>query len=179
MNSYVAMLRGINVSGRNKVKMDDLRELVTSLGFSDVRTYIQSGNIIFANDTDSPSEITGQIEGEISRRFGLDVAVVLRTRDDLAEIVENNPFLTQGADPAHLHVTFLAEAPDRALIDRLDIRNVAGDEYRLRDREIYLYCPQGYGQTKLTNAFWERRLHLPTTTRNWNTITTLLKLAGG
>lgn len=178
VTTYIAMLRGINVSGQNKLKMDDLRILVASLGHSDVRTYIQSGNVIFANPVDESSDLARSIEQRIADDFGLTVIVLLRTRDELANIIENNPFPVNGPDPARLHVTFLNDVPGQDILDNLTVPNASPDEYRVRGREVYLYCPYGYGQTKLNNAFWERRLRVAATTRNWNTVNKLLTLAG-
>lgn len=178
MTTYIAMLRGINVSGQNKIAMGDLRSLVASLGYRDVRTYIQSGNVILTSPATDPPAVAGAIEHRITDELGLTVSVLLRTRDELSDIIANNPFLPQGAAPTHLHVTFLADVPDQDLLDHLEVPNASPDGYRILGREIYLHCPQGYGRTKLTNAFWERRLRMPATTRNWNTATRLLTLAG-
>ncbi len=178
MTAYIAMLRGINVSGQNKLKMDDLRTLMAGLGHTNISTYIQSGNIIFTSPMDAPSDLAREIEQRIAAEFGLTVTVLLRTPDELADIIENNPFSRLAPDPTHLHVTFLADVPDQDLLDHLNVPNVSPDEYRVRGREVYLYCPHGYGRTKLTNAFWERRLRVDATTRNWNTVTRLLALAG-
>lgn len=177
-NTHIAMLRGINVSGQNKIKMDDLRALMVRLGLTDVSTYIQSGNVIFTSPVNSSSDLAGDIEQRIAADLGLRVTVLLRAQDELANIIETNPFLPQGSDPAHLHVTFLTNPADRALLDRLDVPNTAPDEYRVRGHEIFLHCPRGYGRTKLNNAFWERRLRVAATTRNWNTVSKLLTLAG-
>ena len=179
MNTYIAMLRGINVSGHKKIKMQDLQALFVALGHADVSTYIQSGNIIFKSPADSPSQLAGAIEERIAQDLGLAVTVLLRTKDELAQVIDGNPFVRQGIDPARLHVTFLAAAPDPALVHRVDVHNAEPDEFRVLGREIYLHCPQGYGRTKLNNAFWERRLGVAATTRNWNTVTRLFQLASG
>lgn len=179
MTTYIAMLRGINVSGQNKIKMDDLRTLMAGLGHTNINTYIQSGNVIFASPNDECSDLASEIERCIAADFGLTVTVLLRTQDELAGIIENNPFPRLDMDPAHLHVTFLADVPDQALLDHINVPSASPDEYRIQGREVYLYCPHGYGRTKLTNAFWERRLRVAATTRNWNTVTKLLALAGG
>ena len=173
------MLRGINVGGQNKVNMADLQALFVALGHSDVTTYIQSGNIIFTSPANSPSDLARGIEEQIARDLGLTVTVLLRTKDELAQVIEGNPFIRQGTDRAKLHVTFLADAPDPALVRHVDVHHAEPDEFRVLSREIYLHCPQGYGRTKLNNAFWERRLGVVATTRNWNTVTRLFQLAGG
>jgi uncharacterized protein (DUF1697 family) len=173
------MLRGINVSGHKKIKMEDLQALFVALGHSDVSTYIQSGNIIFTSPADSPSHLARAIEERIAQDLGFAVTVLLRTKDELAQVIASNPFLRQGTDPAKLHVTFLADAPDPELVRRADEYNAEPDEFRVLGREIYLHCPQGYGRTKVNNAFWERRLGVVATTRNWNTVTRLFQLASG
>ncbi len=173
------MLRGINVSGQNKIKMQDLQSSFLSLGHSDVTTYIQSGNVVFASPTTSAAALARGIEDGIRRDFGLVIAVLLRNKDELAQVIDANPFIEQGADTAKLHVTFLKDVPDPALLHQVDVHYGAPDEFRAVGREIYLHCPQGYGNTKLHNAYWERRLRTPATTRNWNTVNKLLQLAGG
>lgn len=173
------MLRGINLGSHNRIRMEDLQALFVALGHSDVTTYIQSGNIIFKSSAGRPSQLAGVIEARITQDLGLTVTVLLRTKDELAQVIASNPFSRQGIDPAKLHVTFLADAPDSALVRRVDVHTAEPDEFRVLGREIYLHCPQGYGRTKLNNAFWERRLGVAATTRNWNTVTRLFQLAGG
>lgn len=177
--TYVALLRGINVSGQKKITMPDLQKLVGALGHADVSTYIQSGNVIFRSSATNPAGVAIGIEEAIERDLGFTVTVVLRTRDELGHVIETNPFLRPGIDLAHLHVTFLTNLPTSAVLSSLNVQTVGPDEFRALGREIYLHCPQGYGRTKLNNAFWERRLHIAATTRNWNTVTRLFQLAGG
>jgi uncharacterized protein (DUF1697 family) len=172
------MLRGINV-GHKQIKMGDLQELFLALGHSEVTTYIQSGNVIFDSPVDRPSDVADGIERRITQDLGLPVKVLLRSGDQLAKILEENPFLRGGADPTKLHVTFLAAAPDPAVRHSLEVKNAEPDEFRLLNQEVYLHCPQGYGRTKLNNTFWERRLGVVATTRNWNTVSKLLQLANG
>jgi uncharacterized protein (DUF1697 family) len=178
VTTYVALLRGINVGGRTKVGMDDLRRVFVDLGHADVKTYLQSGNVLFESPDQTPSHLAGDIERRIARDLGVTVTVLVRTRDDLAQVVANNPFLGREADFAKLHVTFLAEAPDRARAARLETPSGGPDEFSLAGREIYLLCPNGYGKTKLNNTYIERRLGVAATTRNWNTVTKLCDLAG-
>jgi uncharacterized protein (DUF1697 family) len=173
------MLRGINLGGHNRIKMEELQALFVALGHSDVTTYIQSGNIIFKSPGSDPSQLAGAIEERIAQDLGLAVTVLLRTKDELAQVIASNPFIRQRTDPARLHVTFLADAPDPHLVSRVDGHNAEPDEFQIIGREIYLHCPHGYGRTKLNNAFWERRLGVAATTRNWHTVTKLFQLAGG
>ena len=117
------------------------------------------------------------IEKQIARDFGLEIPVVLRTKAELAKVIAGNPFA--GADLAKVHVTFLAQKPDAGLVRTLDGHTSEPDEFRVLGREIFVYCPAGYGTTKLNNAFFERRLKTAATARNWNTVTKLFELAGG
>ena len=177
MTTYVAMIRGINLGGRKRVAMGDLEALFTALGHADVTTYIQSGNVVFDSPATDGSELAAAIEERIARDLGHQVTAVIRTRDEMAEVVAGNPFTARGADPAALHVTFLAAEPDREAVGRLEVPDRGDDEFEVAGREVYLYCPQGYGRTKLDNAFWERRLKVPATTRNWRTVDKLVELA--
>ncbi|MBA2447231.1 MAG: DUF1697 domain-containing protein [Chloroflexi bacterium] len=177
MTTYVALLRGINVGGRTRVGMDDLRRLFLGLGHADAKSYLQSGNVIFRGPVEESSRLAGGIERRITRDLGVTVTVLLRTKDDLAHVVANNPFLSRETDFTKLHVTFLADAPDHQRVARLDTPSGEPDELSLVGREVYLHCPNGYGRTKLNNAYIERRLGVAATTRNWKTVTTLCALA--
>jgi uncharacterized protein (DUF1697 family) len=171
--TYVALLRGINLGARNKIAMADLREFFEALGHEDVTTYVQSGNVVFRSPVRSASTLRHAIEKRIARDLGLDVSVLLRTGAGLAKVVAGAPF-----DPATLHVTFLAETPDPERVRALDPARSPPDELRVVGREVYLSCPNGYGRTKLTNAYFEKQLGVAATTRNWRTVTKLAELAG-
>ncbi len=174
--TYVALLRGINLGARNKLAMADLRTLVEGLGADDVSTYVQSGNVVFKAAAKA-DELAREIEERIRRDHGLQVPVLLRTKAQLAKLVTNNPFVKGRKDPAMLHVTFLADTPDRARVRKLDAQDAPPDEFHVVGREVYLHCPNGYGRSKLTNAFFEKQLAVVATTRNWRTVTTLAELA--
>jgi uncharacterized protein (DUF1697 family) len=171
------MLRGINVGGRNKVAMADLRALFVELGHDPVVTYVQSGNVVFGTPSRRPAELAQAIEDAIAGELGLEVTVLLRSRAELVKVASGNPFLAAGADPTKLHVTFLGAAPDRARAGAVEAPPGSPDDFRVAGREVYLHCPAGYGRTKLDNTFWERRLGVRATTRNWTTVTKLLELA--
>jgi uncharacterized protein (DUF1697 family) len=173
--TYVGLLRGINLGARNRVAMADLRALVEDLGGEDVQTYVQSGNVVFGSDL-APANLEQALAERISRALGLDIAVLVRTGAQVASLVAGNPFLASGAEPAALHVTFLASAPDRDLGKRLGERDFAPDELRVARSEVYLHCPKGYGRSKLSNAYIEKQLAVPATTRNWRTVTALAEL---
>ncbi len=172
--TYAALLRGINLGARNKVSMADLKELFAALDADDVETYLRSGNVVFK--TAASPRLANDIEKRISRDLGLDIAVLLRTRTELQKIVADNPFAGKGSDLEKVHVTFLAEAPKRALATKIDADRFAPDEFRVVRREVYLRCPNGYGTSKLSNAFFEKRLGVVATTRNWKTVTKLAEL---
>lgn len=173
MPRYVVLLRGINVGGRNKVPMTELRALVESLGHTDVSTFIQSGNMVF---TTRRSVTPRSLETAIGRRFGIDITVVLRTLHELNGIVEANPFAS--VDPSKLHVGFMAQKPSAAVVATLDADAFRPEEFAIQGSELYLHLPNGMGRTKLP-AFLDRRLRIPTTIRTWNTVTRLLPLASG
>jgi uncharacterized protein (DUF1697 family) len=177
LHPSVALLRGINLGGRNKIGMADLRELFAALGCEDVSTYVQSGNVVFRSSVASASKLTRAIEERIGSDLGLDVTVLLRTKAQLAEVAGGNPFDERTVDPATLHVTFLAEKPDPARVRALDPARGRPDEFRVVGREVYLHCPNGYGRTKLDNAYFEKQLAVAATTRNWRTVTKLAELA--
>lgn len=173
---HVALLRGINVGGKNKLPMKELARMFTDLGCEGVRTYIQSGNVVFrAGDAlarRTPQVISKQIEGQL----GLRVPVVTRTAAELAKVAAGNPFLDAGADVSKLHVAFLADKPAASKIALLDPSRSPPDELVVRGREVYLHLPNGVARSKLTNAYFDSRLGTTSTMRNWKTVLTLLEL---
>jgi uncharacterized protein (DUF1697 family) len=177
VQTYVALLRGINLGSRNKIAMPELRTLFEALGAEDVSTYVQSGNVVFKSPR-AAAAIGRAIEEEIGGRLGLDVRVLLRTKAQLAKIAAGNPFAERQKEPTKLHVTFLVEAPDRARVRELHELDFEPDEFRVVGREVYLHCPKGYGRSKLSNAYFERQLAVVGTTRNWRTVTKLAELVG-
>jgi uncharacterized protein (DUF1697 family) len=179
VTSYVALLRAVNVSGQNKLAMADLRRHLTSVGYRDVTTYVQSGNVVFQLASQPEAGLVRDLEREIHRASRLDVAVLVRTKAQLREIATKNPFLRRGTQPTTLYVTFLARRPSAAAVTALAARPGGPDQAVVRGREVYLWCPGGYGRTKLNNAFLEKQLDVRGTTRNWKTVTTLLELVGG
>ncbi|MGA2585380.1 MAG: DUF1697 domain-containing protein [Tepidisphaeraceae bacterium] len=178
MSTYIAMLRGINVSGHKTIKMEQLRACFAGLGFSDVKTYVQSGNVIFSAAKNSEAQLKKMIEQRISRDFGHSVPIFLRTSKKMAEVIQRNPFLNDRAiDPSKLHVTFLSDAPPKAALDHLKPLAAQSEKIQIIGREIYLYCPDGYGSTKLSNTAIEKKLSVGATTRNWKTVNTLMEMA--
>jgi uncharacterized protein (DUF1697 family) len=178
MNTYIAILRGINVSGKNIIKMDALKDLFINSGYINVRTYIQSGNIVFRTDISQNYEIEESIKFSIAQQFGFDVPVIMLKANELKRIINDNPFLKDlDKETQYMHVTFLSDIPDPGKIDRLREGEYGSDKFVYSERNIYLYCPMGYGKTKLTNTVLENRLKVTATTRNWKTCTELLKIA--
>jgi uncharacterized protein (DUF1697 family) len=176
---YVALLRGVNVGGGTRIGMADLRRLFAELGHTDVTTYLQSGNVAFTGAGDEPTHLAGEIERRIAADLGLDVHVLLRTGADLDAVVAGNPFLDRETDLTKLLVTFLAAPPTPDLAGQVAAPAGETAEFRLAGQEVYLHCPDGYGRTKLNNAFFERRLAVAATTRNWKTVTALHGLLTG
>jgi uncharacterized protein (DUF1697 family) len=178
MPNWVALLRGINVSGQKPVPMERLRGSFAAMGFHNVRTYVQSGNVVFETAADIRDALTRKIEERIRRDFGFSVVVILRTAKELEKIVKTNPFLSEEAiDQATFHVTFLAAPPNKTALKNLETLPTSLDRFCLIGREIYLYCPDGYGKTKLSNSAFEKRLSVGATTRKWKTTTVLCEMA--
>jgi uncharacterized protein (DUF1697 family) len=177
MSVFISLLRGINVSGQNPIRMADLSNLYRSLGYEDVVTYLQSGNVVFNAGRLDGEKIAARIEAQIRQTFSYSVAVFVRDVDYIREIVANNPFIAKGVDISKLYTTFLYRTPTAAMLNNLDPPSGATDEFSLGKDAIYLYCPNGYGRTKLSNTFFEKKLDVPATTRNWNTVRALLNIA--
>jgi uncharacterized protein (DUF1697 family) len=175
--TFVALLRGVNVGGRNEVPMADLRSALSALGLGDVVTYIQSGNVVFRAPAPDPASLAVAIESCVEETFGLLARAVLRTRDELLTVVAANPFLERGADPSTFHVLFLDRTPAPSAVAELDPGRSPPDEYEVRGREIYLHLPNGMGRTKLSGDYFERRLGVAATARNWKTVLKLVELA--
>jgi uncharacterized protein (DUF1697 family) len=178
MHTYISMLRGINVSGQKKIRMEDLRALYESLGLSAVQSYIQSGNVIFDSRKSDQRGLARSIADAIREDYGFDVPVVMRTAGEIQKVINNNPFTKNGnKDSGKLHVTFLSDIPTVSAVNKLEPPIAGSEELSVIGREIYLYCPDGYGRTKLTNAFFEKKLSMAATTRNWKTVNTLAEMA--
>ena len=165
---YVALLRGINVGGKNLVPMKDLAAMF--VGCSEVSTYIQSGNVIFS--TKNPDKIPLLIAGSIKKKFKFEVPVIVRSHDELKKIEKANPF----EDVDHVMVMFLADSPAAAAIKSLDPNRSPTDKFAVKGREIFLHCPNGYGNSKLTNAWFDSKLSTVSTGRNWRTLQKLIEL---
>lgn len=174
---YVAMLRGINVGGRNKLPMKELAAIFQDAGCGRVRTYIQSGNVVFDAPEALLRRIPERIPASIMARYGYRTPLILRTASEFEGAVNANPFLRAGVSPKFLHAAFLAALPAAARVETLDPSRSAPDEFVVSGREIYLHCPNGLARTKLTNSWFDSKLETVSTIRNWNTVLQLLKLA--
>jgi uncharacterized protein (DUF1697 family) len=176
MTTYIALLRGVNVGG-NMLKMERLREIWADCGFQNVRTYIQSGNVIF-NAKGTPKEWLSKVEKKLAGETRLPVSVVVRSATELGKVISANPFLKQkGVDLTKLHLTFLLTAPSKSTLQELGQIESGADQFHCHRQDVYLYCPGGYGNTKLSNVRLEKVLGVKATTRNWNTVNTLYKMA--
>lgn len=176
MTHYIALLRGINVSGQKLIKMAELKRTFEAMGFGQVQTYIQSGNVLFAA-AEEPGPLRRRIEQAIQAAFGFAVPTVLRTTAEFERIMAFCPFPADAlAEGESLYVAILAEAPSREGIDRLAATISETDEYRIAGQEVYLLFRQGAGKTLFTNNLLEKKLGVAATTRNWQTITTLARM---
>jgi uncharacterized protein (DUF1697 family) len=179
MKRYVSMLRGINVSGQKKVKMADLKSLYESLGLTNVKTYIQSGNVIFESAISDVGELQRNIEQKIEKTFGFSVSVIIRTNKEFKRIIDHNPYIGYDSpeDESKYLVTFLSRTPSGSTAETIQQFVKEPEAMFLRGKEIYLHCPNGYGRSKLSNIFFERKLSVTATTRNWKTVKKLYELS--
>jgi uncharacterized protein (DUF1697 family) len=176
---YVALLRGINLGGKNKLPMKDLIAIFCAAGCDDVQTYIQSGNVVFSAPVEIERGLCADISAQVLKRFGFSVPVVLRSTGELEDTFRNNPFLKLGAPEETLHVMFLADLPEPRSVAGLDPARSPGDAFVVRGREIYLRLPSGVANSKLTNAYFDSKLATTSTSRNWRTVTTLFEMCNG
>ena len=178
MTTYISILRGINVSGHRLIKMEALRKSYESIGCKNVQSYLQSGNVVFAYHAIEPIHLEKQISILINKDFGFEVPTIVMSVDKLKKIIVNNPFTRDASkDIALLHVTFLSSKPDCVDLKNIEDKKQEGEEIFISDDVVYLFCPKGYGNTKLSNNFLEAKLKVGATTRNWKTTNELLKLA--
>ena len=172
---YVALLRGVNVGGRNKLPMAGLRDVCTAAGCAAVQTYIQSGNVVFQAAQDLAERVPEIVSIAIRRRFGFETAVVVRSKEELRQVVASNPFDTSG-DPRFLHVAFLENSPGAEAVARLDPERSPPDVFEVRGGNVYLHYPNGVARSKLTNEYLAAQLQTVSTTRNWRTVLALLEM---
>lgn len=178
MQTYIALLRGINVSGQKKIKMADLKLSLEALAFSDVVTYIQSGNIVFKADEKSISKLENSIHEKILKDFGFEVPVLVKTPKELTHAMNNNPFKKDKLkDEKLFYVVFLKDKPQAENIAKLETYDYSPEEYILDDKIIYYYAANGAGNAKMNNNFFENKLKVRATSRNWRTTHKLVELS--
>ncbi len=178
MQTYISMLRGINVSGHKIIKMEALRKMYKELGYKNVSSYVQSGNIVFGAEATTCRAVAERILLEIKKEFGFEVPVFVLSAKQLKDAIANNPFLKDPTkDESFFHVTFLAQKPKPFDQEFIESKMQVGEEIAFATDAIYLYCPNGYGKTKLHNTFLESKLKVGATTRNWKTTKKLLEMA--
>jgi uncharacterized protein (DUF1697 family) len=176
MTRHILLLRGINLGPNRRVAMPRLREVLTEAGFEDVRTYVQSGNIVLSSD-EPPDKVAAKCERVIAEEFGFDVPVVVRTRAELARVVKRNPLGKVATEPKRYQVSFLDRKPDAKLVKELKALAADKEEFVANGREFYAWHPAGVARSKLWNKLAGKGLGVTATARNWTTVETLLEMA--
>lgn len=177
MERVIALLRGINVGGRNRVPMQELRTVFSTLGHEAVRTYAQSGNVVFQPAGQDLDPLIDELEQAIHTAFGFEGKVILRTTRELVDVAAGHPLAGPRTEPAKLHVVFLGSVPEDAAMAHLDPERSPPDRFEVRDRHVYVLYPNGAGRSKLAADYFERTLGVPATARNWNTVQRLVDMA--
>ncbi|HEX2967900.1 MAG TPA: DUF1697 domain-containing protein [Bacteroidales bacterium] len=178
MATFIAMLRGVNMTGHNSIKMTDLAGLFRKIGYHDAETYIQSGNIVFSCKNGNSEEISSGIRKAILTEFNHDIAVITRTPEEMKKIISLNPFLEEPAfDPSKMAVLFLELGPSDEQKLKVAGIDYPPDKFHINESEIYVYCPNGFGRTKLYTNFFENKMKVIGTSRNWTTVNKLLEMA--
>ena len=178
MQTYICLLRGINVSGQKKIKMAALKASFEALGFLDVVTYIQSGNIVFKYDASDKKKIQDQIYQMLLSEYGFEVTVIIRTPEELQYVIANNPFEKDNTkDPKKFYVVFLQEKPSKENIEILATYDYSPEAYVLDDKLIFYYAANGAGNAKMSNNFFENKLKVRASSRNWRTVNKLVELS--
>jgi uncharacterized protein (DUF1697 family) len=177
MPTYIALLRGINLGGHKKIKMEQLRASLEEMGLKRVNTYIQSGNIVFQTGKAAPATLCKKIEAIIMNDFGHSVSVIVRTAEELEAAITNNPLLQEpDIDPEKLHVMFLSEVPASSALEKLQSVTAAPDRFRAVGKELHFYLPNGVAESVLMKKPVDRILTVVTTTRNWRTVNALRQM---
>ncbi len=178
MPTYAVLLRGVNLAGQRQLAMADLRRLLESAGYTEVSTHLRSGNAIVTSDDKDPRRVAATIHEALAAQLSLRSAVIVRTGQELADVIAANPFPEHESEPAKLHVAFLSAQPSKAAFEALDRAKFAPDELRLGDRVVYLWFPNGAGRSKLTMPALAR-MKVEATARNWNTVLALAAKTAG
>ena len=177
MPVYLSLLRGINVGGQKKIKMDQLKTLYRSLRCEAVETYIQSGNVVFYSKEKNIALLKDKIENQIEKVFNFNVETFIRTPEDFKRVIKNIPFAEEALrDETKLYVTFLSETLDKSSLHKLEDYDNKRNQFIVSGKEIYLYFPDGYGRSKINNNYFERKLKIHATTRNWKSVNRLYEM---
>lgn len=176
MKKFVALLRGINVSGQKQIKMSELKSMFEEIGFQNVETYIQSGNVIFSTKENSTDKLEAKISSGIKKEFGFDVHVIIVIPEEIEMVIKNNPFIKKKKDAERLYVIFLSSVPPKEMLEKLKTVDYSPEEFICDGKYIYLFVPNGYGKAKLNNNFFEKKLNVYATTRNIKTVKAILAL---
>lgn len=175
MNKKIAILRGINVGGKRKIRMTDLKSLCETLGWKDIETYIQSGNLIFTSDVPT-SELEESLKLTIKEKYGLDVPVIVRSSKELQTSIDSNPFFNKSIEIHQLHLTFLKEKPLKEEVEKILKYSCKPDNFKIVGKDVFILCTGKYHKSKLTNSFFENKLNITATTRNWKTVLKLSEM---
>ncbi|MFZ5863060.1 MAG: DUF1697 domain-containing protein [Nitrospirota bacterium] len=179
MTTFVALLRGINVSGQKRIRMADLQKSCEALGFNDVRSYLQSGNVVFRANQSAPRKLAAALRAQIAKDFGHEVEVLVLSAKDLSRVAKSSPLRPRsGSDETLFHATFLFEPVSANRFQNFTLPAQSGEQAALVGQVVFLHCPHGYGRTKLNNAYFEKAFGVPATTRNWRTVLALQELCG-
>jgi uncharacterized protein (DUF1697 family) len=176
MKKFIALLRGINVSGQKLIKMSELKSLFEKAGFQKVGTYIQSGNVIFSSKETSAEKLSFKISSAIKKQFGFDVQVIVVTPKEIELALKENPFIKKKKDNDKLYTIFLSSVPAKVNVEKLDTANYSPEEFKIDGKRIYLFVPNGYGKAKINNNLFENKLKVFGTARNLKTLNALLEL---
>ncbi len=175
MNTYIALLRGINVGGHKKILMADLRTLFEKMGFENVRTYIQSGNVVFQTKEDNLDVIEDRLKHQIFKQYNFEVPILITTRKELKSIIKNCPFSQEKMEKSHF--TLLFTPPLKELIHETNKVNYPNEEFSITKKCIYFYCSMGYTRVKCNGNFFEKKLKEVSTSRNYRTLMKLMELS--
>lgn len=181
MDKKIAILRGINVGGKRKILMADLKLIFEYLGFLNITTYIQSGNVIFNSETKlTDNQIIEKIENAINNKYGFSVPLIVKSAKEIEESIKENPFYQENnPDINKLHLTLLKEKPTNENLLKTKTYNYEPDKFAINGKNVFVFCEGKYHQSKLTNNFFENKLKVPATTRNWKTVLKLVELSKG
>jgi uncharacterized protein (DUF1697 family) len=179
MTTYAVFLRAVNLGSHHKIPMPRLREAIAGLGYSDVETYVQSGNVVLDAGAKSAAKVESQIVGLLQAEFDIETEVMVRTEADLRKLVKQNPFEREAADPKSVHVMFLAASPTAAAKRAFAPDQFEPERFGFGDRCVYFYYPNGQGRSKMAAAPWTKKLGVPGTARNWRTVLAMLDLVAG